>query len=85
LNALGISAPYFETSQDSTTVNLTNEETRSAELSEVLHVCGVAHLQWERFWQANGAYRNLKEYGATSIFFDRLLFTPRNEMVTAGQ
>ena len=64
----------------------THEETRYAELSEVLHTAHhVAYYEWEKYWQTtrHGAKAHvLKEHAVKSIFFDPLIYAPKQEGTT---
>lgn len=52
-NTLGISGLCFELPEDSATEDESLEETRYAELSEVLHINHVAYYEWEKLWQGS--------------------------------
>ncbi len=62
-----------------------HEETRYAELLEVMHTaCDISRYNWEKVWLAKRHHRHpLKGHVMESIFFDRLVQTPKSHTATA--
>ena len=85
LQALENLQGYFELSSDSIAEDESHEETRYAGLLEVLHTAyDVSRYNWEKVWLAKGPSRHpLKGHVMESIFFDRLLQTPKSRTATA--
>ena len=85
LQALENLQAYFELPEDSIAQDESHEETRYAELLEVLHTAyHVSRYNWEKAWQSQGTRRYpLKGHVSESIFFDPLVYTPKNRTATA--
>jgi hypothetical protein len=75
----------FALSEGSIAEDESHEETRYAELWEVLHTAyDVSRHNWEKGWQSKGPSRHrLKGHVMESIFFDRVVQTPKSRTATA--
>jgi hypothetical protein len=81
---LGIPRSYFELPEDSIVDDESHEETRYAELSEVMYIaCHIAPYDWEKSWQPRKGKRcPLKGHVANLIFFNPLLHAAKDTTAT---
>ena len=81
---MGISISHFDLPRDSTAEDESHEETRYAELPEVLHTHDMSYFDWAKiFWQrVGGGKTRLKGSLANSLFFHRLLASPKSGTAT---
>ena len=75
---------YFELPENPIAEDESHEETRYAELREVLHTAYyLSQYKWEEGWQPHGPNRHpLKGHVSDAMFFYPLVHTPKNLTVT---